>query len=197
MNSLLAFGAKVFLFFQYKKEEYLFYRSKKYIVAWGRGTYGIPSIICFDKESTLSVGNYVSIASNVTILLGANHMGGFVTTYPIDRIDSTKTAKETNERGCVTIGNDVWIGYGATILGEVRIGDGAIIGAGALVVDDVPPYAVVGGVPAKAFKYRFKEHQIEKLLSMRWWDWDVKTIEERKDDIYSRDIDAFIEKYEE
>jgi chloramphenicol O-acetyltransferase type B len=195
MNPFIAFGAKLFLYFQYKKEEFLFHRSKKYITRWGEGSYGIPSIVSFDKKSTVSVGKYVSIAGGVTFLLGANHRGGLVTTYPIDRINASKTTADANERGNIKIGNDAWIGYGVTIIGDVNIGDGAIIGAEALIVDDVPPYAVVGGVPAKVIKYRFTPEQIEKLLAIKWWDWDRKIIEQREGDIYNKDIDAFIARY--
>jgi acetyltransferase-like isoleucine patch superfamily enzyme len=195
MNPFVAFFAKVFLFLQYKKEEYLFWRSKKYINSWGELSYGLPSIISFDKKSKVSVGSYVSIASNVTFLLGANHASGLVTTFPIDRIDPSKTTADSNERGNIEIGNDVWIGYGATLIGNVRVGDGAIIGAHALVVDDIPPYAVVGGVPAKVIKYRFSSEQIEKLLAIAWWNWNTKTVQERQKDIYSKDMDSFIAKY--
>jgi acetyltransferase-like isoleucine patch superfamily enzyme len=192
MNFFLAFGAKIFLYFQYRKEEYLFLRSRKYIEEWGEGTYGLPSIISFDKKSKVSVGKYTSIASSVTFLLGANHKSGLITTYPIEKINPQE---HSNEYGNLQVGNDVWIGYGATLIGEVKVGDGAIIGACALIVDDVPPYAVVGGVPARVIKYRFSEKQIKELQAIKWWTWDEKTILEREADIYSKNIDGFIAKY--
>lgn len=194
MNIFLAFFTKVFIYFSYKKSEYLFWRSKKYITSWGEGTYGIVSIICFDQVSRISVGSYCSIASDVTFLIGANHRKGLVTTFPMDRIDNSKTTKDSNERGDITIGNDVWIGYGATIIGEVKVGDGAIIGARSLVVDDVPPYAVVGGVPARVIKYRFEKNIIEKFLEIKWWNWGIEKIKNNFNDIYSTDIENFINK---
>ncbi len=92
-----------------------------------------------------------------------------------------------------TIGNDVWVGRNATIMAGVKIGNGAIIGSGAVVTHDVPPYAVVGGVPAKIIRYRFSPEQIGALEEIAWWNWDDKTIADRFDDFL--DIDAFIEKY--
>lgn len=117
MNIFLAFFTKVFIYFSYKKDQYLFWRSQKYVSSWGEGTYGIPAINCYDKLSTVSVGSYCSIASEVTFLLGANHKGGLVTTYPIDRINKSKTTADASERGNINIGSDVWIGYRATIIG--------------------------------------------------------------------------------
>jgi len=91
------------------------------------------------------------------------------------------------------IGNDVWIGSHALIRGGVTIGDGAIIGAGAVVVKDVPPYAVVGGVPAKVIKYRFSQEVIDRLEEMKWWDMPDKVLKKnigmfQKDKINIKDI---------
>ncbi len=87
----------------------------------------------------------------------------------------------------VKIGNDVWIGYGALIVGGVTIGDGACIGAGAIVTKDVPPYAIVGGVPAKVLKYRFPEQIIAKLLDEKWWN--------KPDAILNKEINLFQKNY--
>lgn len=195
MNIVKAFLGKIGVYLFYAKEEYLFWRSKKYITTWGKKSYGIPSIVSYDKKSVLSVGSYVSIASGTSILLGANHKRGLVTTFPIDRLIDGKTTEDANERGDVWIGSDVWIGYGATIIGNVSIGHGAIIGANALVLEDVPPYAVVGGIPAKVIKYRFTEDQVKKLLEIKWWDWAEEKIEQEKACLYSETIDSFLERY--
>ncbi|MBB5887996.1 CatB-related O-acetyltransferase [Lactovum miscens] len=101
-----------------------------------------------------------------------------------------KSEKFTDNLGkyTVEIGNDCWLGLGVKILNSIKIGDGAVIAAGAVVTKDVPPYAIVGGVPAKIIKYRFTEDLIEKLLKIKWWDWDINTIKERAkefDDIYN------------
>lgn len=188
----LNFFYKILVYIGYKKQIYVFNTSKKYISSWGKKTYGYPVVSCFDEVSRLSVGNYTSIASNVSVLLGSNHKRGLITTYP-RALFSKKTSHATsNEPGDVVIGSDVWIGYGVTIIGPAVIGDGAIIGAGALVIKDVPPYAVVGGVPAQILKYRFNENEIENLLSLAWWNKDEDYLEGVENEIYSKDVSAFV-----
>lgn len=92
------------------------------------------------------------------------------------------------------IGNDVWIGHGAIIMPEVKIGDGAIIGAGAIVTKDILPYAIAVGNPARTIKYRFDEETILKLQKIKWWDWDYETIKERFCD-FKKPVDEFIDMY--
>lgn len=93
----------------------------------------------------------------------------------------------------VEIGNDVWIGENALIKGGVKIGDGAVIGLGAVVTKDVPPYAIVGGVPAKIIRYRFNENIIEDFSKIKWWDWPTELINERREEFSN--VEKFIEKY--
>jgi phosphonate metabolism protein (transferase hexapeptide repeat family) len=93
------------------------------------------------------------------------------------------------------VGHDTWIGHGAIIQPGVTVGDGAIVGSGAIVTKDVPPYAIVVGVPAKVIKYRFSEETIAALQRIKWWDWTYETIKERMDDFHV-DIEKFIEKYD-
>ncbi len=83
--------------------------------------------------------------------------------------------------GPITIGNDVWVGIGATVLSGVTVGDGAVIGAGSVVTSDVEPYSIVGGVPAEHIKWRFPEEVREKLLEIEWWTWDEATIRNNRD----------------
>lgn len=105
-------------------------------------------------------------------------------------LDAKNIRQAWDNKGDTIIGNDVWIGYEAVILSGVRIGDGAIIGARAVVTKDVPPYTIVGGVPARPIRRRFDDAVIKKLETLRWWDWDFEKIRRSIPAIQSGDIDA-------
>lgn len=194
MNWLMSLFFKFWIFLENKKNVYIFARSKRYVSNWGHKTYGYPNITCYDRVSRLQVGSYTSIASDVNILLGSNHKRGLVTNYPRSLVNKNIKPQDTNEKGDVIIGSDVWIGHGVTIVGPVKIGDGAIIGAGAVVVRDIPEYAVAVGVPAKVIKFRFEEKQISELLQIKWWDKSDKEIRDMEDNLFSGDVQAFIDK---
>lgn len=121
-----------------------------------------------------SIGKFCSIANECHIGMGTHTLRN-VSTSPIFTEKNNGTGhtwtnvSTKNPFKHVEIGNDVWIGFRAVILGGVKIGDGAVVGAGAVVTKDVPPYAIVGGVPAKIIKYRFCEKEIKKLLELSWW----------------------------
>lgn len=196
MSFIKSLFFKIIIYIGYKKEDYIFNRSKKFILNWGEGSYGLPRINCYDQVSRLHVGRYCSIAANVSILLGANHKLNCITTYPYCKINKSKTLEDSSEKGDVVIGDDVWVGFGALIIGPVVIGNGAIIGAGAVVVEDIPPYSVAVGVPAKVVKYRFSDDNIKELLKIKWWDWEILEIEKASEYLYSQNgISNFIEKY--
>lgn len=129
-------------------------------------------------------GKFCSVGPNVQCGLGKHPSKEFVSTHPIF-FSTRKQAQITfadkdyfSEKGTIHIGNDVWIGANAIILDDVTIGDGAIIAAGAVVTKDVPPYAIVGGVPAKFIRLRFTEEQVAKLRSVQWWNKDVAWLKE-------------------
>jgi virginiamycin A acetyltransferase len=116
-------------------------------VSVGCGTYGVLTIIAFGSElEKVNIGNYCSIADGVSILLGGEHRTSSISTFPFSSMYGGQVTAVS--KGPVTIDDDVWIGYRATILSGVHIGQGAVVGACALITKDVPPYAVVGGVPA-------------------------------------------------
>ena len=149
----------------------------------------------------LKIGKFCSIACGAKFLFtSANHALGSLSTYTFPiffdewDLDAKDIASAWDNRGDITIGNDVWIGYGAVILSGVTIGDGAIIGARAVVTRDVPPYTIVGGVPAKPIRKRFDDETVEKLLALKWWDWDYEKIKAAIPAIQSGDIDALCEK---
>ncbi|HEV2295337.1 MAG TPA: CatB-related O-acetyltransferase [Tepidisphaeraceae bacterium] len=122
------------------------------------------------------IGRFCSIGSGVLIGLGI-HPTHWVSTFPGFYSANKHTANfrvdgAVVEYGATTIGNDVWIGARAIIPGNITVGDGAVIAAGAVVTKDVPPYAIVGGVPARVIRFRFSDEVVQRLRELRWWDWD-------------------------
>lgn len=131
----------------------------------------------------LIIGKFCMIASDVTFIMnGANHLSEAVSTFPFAIFggdwSNAMEGKQYPYKGDTIIGNDVWIGYGATIMPGVNIGDGAIIATKSVVTKNVEPYAIVGGNPAKEIRKRFSETEIRELLEIRWWDWPVEKITE-------------------
>ncbi len=136
-------------------------------VSVGKGTYGGLEVFFFGTPGErIEIGNYVSIGPHVTFLAGGEHRLDCVTTYPF--LAYAEGVVEAVTRGPIVVKDDVWIGLGAKILSGVTIGQGAVIAAGAVVVRDVPPYAVVGGVPAKLIRWRFPESVRKKLATIEW-----------------------------
>jgi virginiamycin A acetyltransferase len=144
----------------------------------GKFSYGNPKIIAWDKKNVLKIGNFCSIADGVIIVLGGEHRIDWVTTYPFNKNlkDCCHFTGHPATKGDIIIGNDVWIGLNATILSGVTIGDGAVIGANSLVARDVEPYTIVAGNPARSIRKRFSQQTIDKLLRIKWWDWEIEKI---------------------
>lgn len=155
-------------------------------VSVGAYSYGKLNVVAFNNSSHLKIGNYVSIASNVTFLLEAEHYIDRISTYPY-KVNCMGTQKsEAFGKGDITINDDVWIGYGATIMSGVTVGQGGIVAAGAVVTNDVPPYAIVGGVPARILKYRFSEDIISELVRIDFSKLTKEMISEHIDELYER-----------
>ena len=125
---------------------------------------------------------------------GANHLSAAISTYPFaifgEDWSNAMEGKAYPGKGDTKIGNDVWIGYGATIMPGVTIGDGAIIATKSVVTKDVAPYAIVGGNPAKEIRKRFSEDEIKALLEIQWWDWPIEKITENVQLLTGNDVEA-------
>lgn len=145
----------------------------------------------------LIIGKFCMIASDVKFIMnGANHLTNALTTYPFaifgNGWEKAMDGKSYPQKGDITIGNDVWIGYNATIMAGVTIGDGAIIATNSTVIKDVEPYSIVGGNPAAEIKKRFSAETISKLLELKWWNWDIEKITANLQCLTDADIEKLI-----
>lgn len=135
------------------------------------------------NHDKLIIGKFCSIACGAKFLFNsANHTLSSLSTYPFPLffeawdLEKRDVTDAWDNKGDIVVGNDVWIGYEAVILAGVTIGDGAIVGARAVVTKDVPPYTIVGGIPAKPIRKRFSNETIHALLKMQWWNWPEEKI---------------------
>lgn len=150
-------------------------------------TYG--GITCFGPVN-LTVGNFCSISEGVTAVTHG-HNSGWVSTYPFGVMAAWHTETPGHPKTWdITVGNDVWIGYGVVLMASV--GDGAIVGAGSVVRHDIPPYAIAFGNPCEVKRYRFRHDQIEALRKIAWWNWPSEKIHKFIPLLCSNDIDTFI-----
>lgn len=144
----------------------------------------------------LIIGKFCAIATGVKFIMnGANHKLDAISTYPFPIFGNGWESEMPQllnlpNRGDTIIGNDVWIGYESVIMPGVKIGDGAVIAAKSVVVKDVPAYTIVGGNPATVIRQRFSEADIIKLLTLRWWDWEIEKITSALPLIMTNDIQA-------
>ncbi|MFJ6696537.1 CatB-related O-acetyltransferase [Streptomyces sp. NPDC091272] len=128
----------------------------------------------------LRIGRFCALATGVRFIMnGANHRLDGPSTFPFPTLGGAwgphvDLLTNLPVRGDTVLGNDVWIGYGVTVMPGVRIGHGGIVAAGSVVTSDVPDYAIVGGNPARLIRKRFGDEEIERLLALAWWDWPVE-----------------------
>ncbi len=162
-------------------------------VSVGLETYGVGerTVLLFRDDDRVVIGKYCSVAYGVTIVASGEHNYQGIANFPFAAMLKGDIDRDTFSKGPVRIGNDVWIGANATILSGVIVGDGAVIAAGSVVTKPVPPFAIVGGVPARIIKYRFPGETIEQLLRVKWWDWSPEQIEQNMD-LFYLPVDEFL-----
>lgn len=158
--------------------------------------YSIPTIKHFIHDETkLRIGDYCSLSTEAVIYLGGKHKVDAVTTYPHRILWGMEGAGKDGfptPTGDSEIGSDVWLCPGSHVLSGVRIGHGAIVGAGSVVTKDVPDFAVVAGNPARIVRYRFSKEQIAALLEIAWWEWPRDEVERAVPLLAGENIDDFI-----
>jgi acetyltransferase-like isoleucine patch superfamily enzyme len=165
----------------------------------GRHTYGTPRIWSYrGSERKVTIGSFCSIAPTVEIITGGIHPVDWVSSYSFRIQWKMEGAFEDGmpySNGDVIIGSDVWLGTGVTILSGVNIGHGSIVAAKSVVTRDVPPYAIVAGVPAKVIGFRFEPDVIDKLLEIAWWEWVDDKIRKAVPLLSSPNIQQFLQQY--
>lgn len=144
-----------------------------------------PGTVLHSTKGKIVIGSFSSIGQNVAI----NEFNHCITkpcsSFMKRRCFDDNSFEEGTTKGDIIIEEDVWVGSNSCIMSGVHIGRGAIVGAGAVVTKDIPPYAIVGGVPAKILKYRFSDEAIARLENMKWWLWDKETIKKNKGFFYT------------
>lgn len=156
----------------------------------GEFTYGNP--ILRGNGNNIIIGKYCSIADAVVMDGGFTHETKFISTYPFHTWGGNSNIRM---RGDIIIGNDVWLAENCMIMSGITIGDGAIVGARAVVTKSVEPYSVVAGSPAKVINMRFSDEQIQKLLEIKWWNWSDEKVRENILLLSSDNIDEFINQH--
>lgn len=163
----------------------------------GSFSYGRPIIYSWGITE-VDIGKFCSMSTGINIV-GGEHNINWVSTFPLrERFRLSGRGKDGHPKtkGPISIGNDVWIGMGVTILSGVKIGDGSVIAAQSVVTKDVPPYAIVAGNPAQVVKYRFDQETIQALLRIQWWNWGLSKIIENVSLLNGADVQKFVSKFD-
>lgn len=168
-------------------------------VIMGEHSYGAPKII--GGHGRIVVGKFTSIADGVKFVTVGHDIEN-VSTYPFNSkhlrtvwLEAQNIPGHPTNKGDIEIGNDCWIGYEAMIMSGVKISDGAVVAARAVVTKDVRPYEVVGGVPAKHLRYRFGPVTIETLLQIKWWNWPDEKIKKHINWLCTNDVLNFVQEF--
>lgn len=158
------------------------------LVSVGNYTYGPLTVLANTRQAKLRIGHFCSIGGDVLFVLSSDHPTDHISTYPF-KVKVNGEEAEATTKGDITIDDDVWIGQRVIILSGVHIGQGAVVAAGAVVTRDVPPYVIVGGVPAGVIRYRFNQNIIEKLLQIDYSRLDKNMVKENIDRLYTQVTD--------
>jgi acetyltransferase-like isoleucine patch superfamily enzyme len=176
---------------------------EKNLAEVGEWSYGNPKIYRWDYISKIKIGKFCSIGPDVKLLIGGNHHSEWITTSPLsadtfnNAFPNCLNIKNLNvSKGDLIIKNDVWIGAFATILNGVKIGNGSIIGTGAVITKDVSPYSVVAGNPQREIKKRFSEEKIRILEESNWWNLSNEQVNKISQYLLSEDFDGFVKALE-
>lgn len=153
-------------------------------VTVGNNTYGQIDVETTIDKYKLIIGSYCSIAKEAKFILSSDHPINNISTYPFKSL-LINGEPDAISKGDIVVEDDVWIGYGALVLSGIHIGQGAVVAAGSVVTKDIPPYAIVGGIPAKIIKYRFSEEIIAELLKVDYSRLDKESIIRNKDKLYT------------
>ena len=150
------------------------------------------------QKTHVLIGNYCQIAHDTVFEIGMNHVFSGVSPYPFDQVlgeENIFAHRAPVNKQQLVIGHDVWMGSGVRIIKAVKIGNGAIIGSGSVVTKDVPPYAIVGGNPAKIIRYRFAPEIIQALNKIKWWYWPLEKVKANRQ--YMENVEEFIARFGE
>lgn len=161
----------------------------------GEHSYGKIAIIGEHLLDEFQIGKFCSIGQGVSLMVkGYHHNPEAITTYPLGAavVPGWPNVDVPRQHQYFKMGNDVWVGQGAMFYNNITIGDGAIIGTRALVTKDVPPYTIVGGVPAKIIRQRFSDEDVAKLLEAQWWNWPKEKISRHVKTLYGGNVNAIV-----
>lgn len=164
------------------------------LVSVGKMTYGGIQVYSAAPLSRLIIGSFCSIAPEVVFVMNNEHRTDTISSFPFKVKMLKSEPYEAASKGGITVGDDVWIGARATILDGVTIGQGAVVAAGAVVAKDVPPYAIVGGVPAKVIRYRFSGEMVERLMGIDYGKLDAGFVGRNLEGFYSPADLVFVER---